>query len=385
MLAVFFLHGAIFSSWVPLIPTVQQRLGLSAGTLGLALLGTGIGSLVAMPPIGRLIGRYGSRRVFAATGLGYSAVLLLPVIAPSLPSLFLALVVFGACAGASDVAMNAQGAVVEARYRRPLMSSFHGVWSLGSLGGAATGGTLAAIGLAPFLRALFPAILVAAGMALAARAMLPPGTDARSAGPAFIRPPRQLIWLGVIAFCALMAEGSIGDWSAIYLKHDLGAGPGLAAAGYAVFTLTMTIGRLTGDWVTAHLGPVPITRLGGALLAGGLGTALLVSHMAAALIGFALIGLALANVLPVAYSAAGRTPGLPEGTAIAAVSTTGYLGYLVGPPAIGVTADHLTLRGGLGIAAALGVLIALLAPAVRSANAASAATDIHAAAIPEPA
>ena len=366
VLAAFCIHGAVFSSWVPLIPTVQQTLGLTPGELvGIALLGSAIGSLVAMPFVGPLIGRFGSRSVFAVSGLGYCLALPLPVIAPNLPALFLALTVFGVFQGVSDVAMNAHGVLVESGYRRPLMSSFHGVWSLGSLGAATAGGVLAALGTAPLARAFVPAAILAAAMALAARAMLPSEGAAHAAGPAFVRLPRQLVVLGVVAFCALIAEGAIGDWSAVYLRRSLDASPGLAAAGYVVFTLCMTIARLIGDWVTARFDAVLLVRLGGGVLAGGLGAALLAGHTAATLVGFALVGLALANVLPIVYSAAGRTSGRGAGSSLAAVSSTGYLGYLVDPPAIGLTADHRTLRGALGIAAALGLIMVALAPAVR--------------------
>jgi len=373
VLAVFFVHGAVFANWVPLIPTVQQKLGLSTGTLGLALLGSAVGSLLAMPIAGWVIARAGSRRVVTVAGLAYCAALLLPVMAPSLPALFLALVVFGACQGSTDVAMNAQGITVEARFGRPTMSAFHGFWSLGGLAGATVSGTFAAAGAAPWQRALGATIILAAALVVATRSFLPKGVDAASHGPAFARITRPLIALGIVGFCALMAEGSIGDWSALYLRHVLGAGPALAAAGYATFTLTMTIGRLTGDRVTAHLGPVILVRLGGAVLAAGLGLALIGGQTAAALVGFALAGIALANIVPILFSAAGRTPHLAAGPAIAAVSTASFVGFLIGPPAIGITADHLTLRGGLAIVAGLGVLMAVLAPAVGRGNPASAA------------
>lgn len=362
--AVFFIHGSVFANWVPLIPGVQQKLGLSPGTLGLALLGSAVGSLLAMPVAGAAIARVGSRRVVTVAGLGYCAALLLPVLAPSLPALFVALVVFGACQGSTDVAMNAQAVVVEARHGRPLMSSFHGLWSLGGLAGAGVSGALAALGIAPLPHAIGATVILASALAIATRFMLPHGVDAAPRGPAFARLTRPLIGLGIVGFCALVAEGSIGDWSALYLRHSLGVDAGLAAAGYATFALTMTVGRLSGARVTARLGPVALVRWGGALLALGIGAALVFGQVAAALVGFALAGFALANIVPILFSAAGRTPGLAPGPAIAAASTASFLGFLAGPPAIGVTADHVTLRGGLGIVVGLGILIALLAPAV---------------------
>jgi MFS family permease len=174
-----------------------------------------------------------------------------------------------------------------------------------------------------------------------------------------------------------MAEGAIGDWSAVFLRRDLGAAPGLAAAGYAICTLTMTIGRLTGDWVTGRYAAVRLVRLGGALLAGGLGAALLVDRTPAVLAGLALSGLALANILPLVYSAAGRVADREAGVAIAAVTTTGYLGYLVGPAAIGLTANHSSVRGGLGLVVLLGLIMAAEAAVVRPTPDARAATAVR--------
>jgi len=362
--AAFFINGALFANWVSLIPTVQQTLGMSTGVLGVALLGAAAGALVAMPSAGALITRIGSRRVTTVAGLAYCAALPLPILAPGAPLLFLALVAFGACNGAMDVAMNAQGVAVEGRYGRPIMSSFHGLFSLGGLAGAVVSGALAAVGVAPLPHVLGAALALAAALAVAARALLPPGVDVAGHGPSVARLTRPLLGLGVVGFCALIAEGSMADWSALYLRRGLGAGPALAAAGYAAFTLTMAAGRLTGDYVTARLGPVALVRASGALVAAGLGAALIIGQTAATIVGFGLVGVGLANIVPILFSAAGRTPHMAPGPAIAAVTTASYLGFLAGPPAIGVTADHLTLRGALGIVAGLGALIALLAPAV---------------------
>jgi len=375
VLAAFFAHGAIASSWVPLIPVVQQNLGLNDAALGFALLGPAVGTLASMPVVGPLLGRYGSRRVFAVTGMAYAVTLPLPVLAPSLPTLFLALVLCGACAGSSDVAMNAHAVVVETAYRRPLMSAFHGAWSLGSLATATLASVLAALGWTPLARAVVPAVVTLAGMALAARAMLPPQSREQARGQRFAWPSRHLLGLGLVAFCAFMAEGGIRNWSVLFLQHDLGTAPAVAAAGFAVFSLTMTIGRLAGDWVTARSAPDRVVRLGGALLAGALGAALLSDRTPVVLVGLALIGLALANILPLVFSAAGRVTDRGTGAAIAAVTTTGYVGYLVGPPAIGVTADHVTVRGGLGLVVVLGLILMALAPAVRPAPRAHTAAE----------
>ena len=364
----FLVNGSVFANWVPLIPTVQTKLGLSNGTLGAALLGAALGALVTMPLAGWVSTRVGSRLVTVVAGLVFCSSLPLLVLAPSLPLLFLALVVFGAGNGAMDVAMNAQGVAVERRYGRPIMSSFHGLWSLGGFAGALISGALARLQVAPLPHALVAAPVLAIVLLVSARYLLPADTDdsrqEKEHGPAFARLPRALIGLGIVGFCSLVAEGSIGDWSAIFLRRFLGADAALGAAGYAAFAATMTVGRLTGDRVTARLGPVITVRIGGILLAVGLGTVLVVGQPIAALVGFGLVGFGLANIVPILFSAAGRSPHMAPGPAIAAISTASYLGFLAGPPAIGFTADHITLRGALLIVVAFGIIIAALAGAV---------------------
>jgi fucose permease len=197
---------------------------------------------------------------------------------------------------------------------------------------------------------------------IAFRNLLPAGADAQeSAGPAFALPDRALAALGVVAFCALVSEGAMADWSAVYLQDVIDSGPGLAAAGYAVFSLAMAVGRLTGDRFIELLGAVTMLRLGGALAASGLALALLVDSTALALVGFALVGAGLATLFPITLSAAANAPGMAPGAGIAAMSSTGYFGFLIGPPLIGFVAELVGLRGALVFVVALGVAIFLLA------------------------
>jgi MFS family permease len=365
---LFFLNGMIFASWATRIPAVQARLALSPGELGLALLGTAAGALAAMNVSGYLAARCGSRTVTTVAALALYAMLPLLALASNLPALVVVLVLFGASNGSMDVAMNTQGVTVERRYARPILNSFHACFSLGGLSGALVGGLLASHGVAPLPHfvgiALFCLILTLG----AARYLLPARADANGSGVAFARPTRALLALGLVAFCVVLGEGAMADWSAIYLNGTLRTGAGLAAAGYAAFSIVMAVGRGLGDQLTTRLGPSRMVRLGGLLAATGLTLALAVNQVPLALLGFGMVGAGFSVVFPLTLSAAGRISKQSPGTAIAAVATCGYVGFLVGPPAIGFAADALGLRLALGLVAVLSLCAAACAPALRRAR-----------------
>lgn len=363
VLAVFFVNGFGFANWIVRIPTVQEKLNLSEGALGLALLALAGGALATMVVSGGLVQRLGSRHIVGASGVIFGLSLVLPALAPSLLLLVLALLLAGAWHGALDVSMNAHAVAVEKAYRRPIMSSFHAAFSLGGLAGAASGGLLSVweVGLVPHLSGV--AVLSALAFAAASRALLPASADRGGEGeePAFVRPNRALAGLGFIAFCVLLGEGAMADWSAVYLGGTLGTGPGLAAAGYAVFSLTMAAGRLCGDRLAKSFQPAQLVRAGAALAAAGLGISLAIGHPLLALVGFACAGAGFSVVFPNVLSAAGRNGEMPAGAAIAAVSTAGYFGFLVGPSAIGFVAELTGLGAALYIVVGLSATVALMA------------------------
>lgn len=352
---VFFVNGFAFASWVPHIPTVQLRLGLSASLLGLALLGMAAGAVVAMPLAGAMLARWGSRSVTVVSSLLFCALVPLPVQAPSLPLLVAALAVLGAVNGAMGVAMNAHAVTVERRVGRTIMSSFHGLFSLGGLAGSGGSILLLSSGLSPSAHMMGAAALGLVGVLAAWRFLLPASADEGGPAQGFALPRGPLLLLGMVTFMVLMVEGAMADWSAVYLRQSLGAEAGLAGAGYAVFSMAMAMGRLTGDRLVNGFGPKALLRAGGALAACGLGGALLLHHPTAAVVGFGCVGLGLSNLIPVLFSAAGRMPGISPGVGIAAVSTTGYGGFLAGPPLVGFLADQT------GLPAALGLLVVFLA------------------------
>jgi len=359
--AIFFINGTATANWVVRIPAVQARLGLSAGALGLALLGVAVGALIAMPQTGHLVARYGSRPVTRAAAVVFAATLPLPALAPNLPLLVVALVALGAGHGLLDVAMNAQAATVEREYRRPIMSGFHALFSAGGLAGASIGGFFAQHQVTP-ARHLVGTAVVAGILAVTVTAgMLPASADAADGDAAPARPRGILLALGIMAFCVLLGEGAMADWSALYLRDITGAAPGLAAAGYAAFSLAMAGGRFIGDALTVRVGATPLVRGGGILAALGLTLALVVGTSWAAIVGFTAVGAGFSVAFPLMLAKAGSLRGTTAGTAIATVSVFGYAGFLAGPPLIGFVAQATNLRGGLSVVVVTSLIVASLA------------------------
>jgi len=355
---IFFLNGAVFSSWYARLPAIQERLGLSEGAIGVALLGAPLGLLVTQPLVGALVAKRGSRPVVAAAPL-YLAAVLLPALAVDARTLLLAVIAVGAANGALDIAMNVQGLAVELVARRELFNSLHAAFSFGALAGATLASVLASAGVPPLPHLAGAAVLGAATAAIVSRSLLPDEGRADALAPRFVRPSRPLAALGIVAFCALLAEGAVFDWSGIYLARVGEAEEGVAALGLAAFSLTMGVGRLFGDSVAARMGSPP-TVLGGAVLASsGLILALGLTSPPWAIAGLATMGLGLSVVFPLTLRAAGSRDQLP-GPAVAAVSTLGYMGFLLGPPVIGLLAEVTGLRVALLVAVGACAAAALL-------------------------
>lgn len=371
--AVFFANGAVFASWATRVPEVQRRLSLGDGQLGLALFGVAAGCLLAMPAVGALVARRGSGPVTWIAGAAFCASLVLPALAGGLPTLALSLAVLGAANGGMDVAMNAHAAALERATGRPILASLHAVFSAGGLFGALAGAALAARGLSPLLHFAGAAALAGAVVVLSARRLLPATADAGGVrAPAFARPDRTLAALAVLAFCVLLSEGAIADWSAVYMEKATGAGPGRAAQAFAAFSLAMMLGRLLGDAATRALGAARVVRGGGLLAAAGLGLGLLTAHPLASLAGFACVGIGFACVFPAIVRAAAQGGGRGGGAAIAAVASAGYTGFLAGPPLIGLLAHQAGVRLALGLVVLTSLVVAALSPSVEPGRTAGA-------------
>ncbi len=363
---VFFANGAGLASWVPHIPMVQMKLDLAPSVLGLALLSMAGGALVGIPLSGWVTARTGSRNVVRASAALFFGALLLPVLAPTLPALVAALFLVGAGNGSLDVSMNAHAVAVEARWPRPIMSSFHAMWSVGGLVGAGLAAIALRAGTSSVTHVAGATLFFGLATAIASLALLPPAADVRDDGRRFVRPSGALVGLGAIAFLALLSEGAMGDWSAVYLQRSLGTSAATAALGFAAFSLAMAAGRFLGDALVARLGDARLVRLCTAAAALGFGGALVVGSPGAAVAGFAAVGFGIANLIPIVFRAAGRLPGVAPSEGIAAVGTAGYVGLLAGPPLIGLVADAVTLPGALAVVVGALGWIAVAAGRVRA-------------------
>ncbi|MCH0542766.1 MFS transporter [Streptomyces sp. MUM 203J] len=375
-LTLFFaLDGFLFAGWVVRIPAIKHQTGASESELGLALLGVSAGAVVTMTLTGRLCRRFGSHPVTVGSAVLLCLAIALPPLTRSVLALGLVLLVFGTAYGAINVAMNSAAVDLVAALRRPVMPSFHAAFSLGGMLGAGLGGLVAG-GLSPAAHLLG---LTAAGLlltAFAGPALLrhpspaPPETLPAAARPGprrLDRRSRRLVTVfGVIALCTAYGEGALADWGALHLAEDLHAHPGLAAAGYALFALAMTAGRLSGTAMLERLGQTRTLVAGGTAAALGMLLGALAPTVWLALLGFVVTGLGLANIFPVAVDRAGALGG-PAG--VAAASTLGYGGMLLGPPVIGFVADWSSLPLALTTVAALAAGAALIGHRTRGATA----------------
>jgi predicted MFS family arabinose efflux permease len=357
--AVFFLNGSVFASWYSRLPDIQEQLDIGPGTLGLTLIGAPVGLLLAQPLTGALAATIGSRRLVLATPFLLAAAVA-PALAVSASTLALATFAVGAANGVLDVSMNVEGLAVERLVGKRIFNSLHAWFSFGALAGAAVGGLAVGVGLDPLAHLAIVVTVGAVAALVASRGLPPAEAEARPGGPRFARPSWRLAALGAIAFCALLAEGAVFDWSGIYIRTETDAAVGLAPAGLAAFNLAMGFGRLTADGVTERVGSAGVGRAGALMAAAGLGVAVLVASPAGSIAGFAVMGVGLAAVFPLAVRAAGYDPAI-SGPAVAAVSSFGYVGFLTGPPAIGLLAEALGLGGALACICGLLVLAAALA------------------------
>jgi predicted MFS family arabinose efflux permease len=355
---VFFVNGAGTGLWAGHIPIVRDGLRLGEAALGLALLLIAAGAMATMPFAAGLAARLGSARVTTLAGIAFVASVVLPLAAPSYLALLAATLLYGACTGAMDVAMNAQAAAVQKGLARPIMSSCHAGYSLGAFAGAGLAGILLWLGGPPVLGVGAAALMLAAAQLWAGTRLL--GDAATGAGgPSFVV-PRGAAWLiGLLALLGYLIEGAVLDWSAILLADSLRASAASATAGFASFSVAMTIGRLTGDAVVKRLGERTVLIGSGLITAAGLTVALGSPSVALSVTGFTVTGLGLANVVPILFTAGARTPHVPPAIGVAMVATLGYLGILAGPALIGFAAELMGLRAALTALVALGLVVAL--------------------------
>jgi fucose permease len=393
--AHFLVMGLTGGAWMARIPSAKSQVHLSDGTLGIALFAVPVGLVLGAALAERLVDRVGSRVLCRICGVGSCAAVITPGLAHTLPELMAGLFAIGVFGGTLDVAQNAQGVRVEAAYARPVMTSMHAFYSLGAILGSLAGGGFAWAGVAllPSLAAVgvfgalidgtagpwllpeqprpFPTGPAPAGLAPEANRIdpsgAPPGTGATKDSPDTRRRVRRLVLaLGVLSVCGLVGEGAAGDWSAVYLKDNLGTSAGFAALGFAAFSVTMTLGRAVGDRLIQRFGVVSVIRVCGLIATVGLGLALATSVPAAAITGFTAFGAGLSIVVPQVFAAGGRADPFRPGSGLAKVVGLGYTGMAAGPAIIGLVASKIGLHLALLIPLALAVWIAVAAPALRT-------------------
>ena len=362
--SVFLLNGAGIGLWAAHVPTVQARMNIDTGMLSMVLLTIAAGALLAMPLMGGLTGRWGTRRMVLLSGFAFAAMTPLIMGAPSLPLLFFAAFLFGVSNGALDVAMNANASEVETARGLPTMSSFHGFFSLGGLFGAGLGGLLVGQGLGYGEGALMVGVVTAVALALAAPRVMGFAAS-HGAGSHFALPRGAALGLGMLALLCFAVEGALVDWSALLLQQRTGATAASAALGYSAFSVAMAACRFAGDRMIVRFGAVRVMVIGGLAMFAGLALAVWSTHFLLSAVGFALVGLGAANVVPLLFGAASRIPGMSAGSGVAAVATLGYGGLLLAPPILGWVAMHSSVMVALGALSLTGVVIALSAPAIR--------------------
>jgi MFS family permease len=350
--SIFFLNGFGLASWFVHIPSVKEELGLDEQQLGLALLGMGLGSLVTMWLSGWLMGRFGSRRVLTLATLCFALSLVFPVSAPNLIFLTVSLGFLGGCNGLMDVCMNNQAAHFEALAGRPVMSSFHAIWSLGGWCGSLLGSLFLLNQQLAIWHLVFLCLLIIGGTVWLVPSLL---RTVSEHGPIFALPARAIVIFALLCLIAMLSEGAVADWAGVHLRDDLGTPYALSGLGFNAFAICMAGGRFVGDRIVQRIGRER-TVTGGALLGAiGLFVAALASTPVISIAAFGLAGLGMSNIVPVLFSlAALRIPGAIE-RATSSVFATGYLGFLVGPPLVGMFAQRFTLPVALaGVAVLVG-------------------------------
>ncbi len=362
----FFIQGIVFASWASRIPDIKTSLGLSDAALGGLLLALPAGQLAGMGLSGYLVARFGSRIVLLIAAFLYPGSLLLLGAAPSVMLLAAALVVFGLCANLMNIAANTQAVGVEMLYRRSILASFHGLWSLAGFTGGLVGGLMVAQQQTPFVHYLIIFSLSIVLAVVAGAYLLPRDVSKKDkTGRIFVKPDKNIVVLGLITFACMICEGTMFDWSGVYFEQVVHAPVTWSRLGFIAFMSTMAGGRFVADYFITKFGTQRILQCSGLIILSGLLLAVIFPYMVTSTIGFLLVGMGVASVVPMSYSLAGRSKTIQPGVALAMVSSIGFLGFLLGPPLIGFVAEGYGLRWSFTLIAVLGLGTTLLAGSLK--------------------
>ena len=356
----FFVSGFGFYTWASRIPTIQQELHLNEAQLGAVLFALPIGLMGTLPVTGFLLSRFDSRKIMMIGAVSFNLMLCAIGFATRSWELALALVCFGSSRNLMNISANAQSIGVQSLFERQIIARFHGIWSLAGFGAVALGFLMVSLSVPPSWHFLIVGAVLTAGCCYAYPGSLPQQPAARERRPWLAMPDKTLIKYGLISFASMACEGTMIDWSGIYLQKAVHTSRQVATLGFTIYMVAMTLGRLTGDRLTNRVGIRTMLSYSGGLIGLGLLVAVLLPYQWTSIFGFILTGFGVSCVIPMVFAMAGRSEGMSSGSAIAAVSTVGYLGFLIVPPLVGTVAQLAGLRSAYGMMAAFGFLITML-------------------------
>jgi MFS family permease len=356
----FFVSGFGFSTWASRIPTIQQQLHLNEAQLGAVLFALPVGLMATLPVTGVLLSRFDSRRIMMIGAVLFNLMLCGIGFSTRTWQLVIALFCFGSSRNLMNISVNAQSIGVQALYDRSIIARFHGIWSLAGFGGAALGALMVSFSVSPAWHFLLVGVLMTFGCLYAFPGTLPQQPKVQERRSLFALPDRTLAKYGLISFASMACEGTMFDWSGIYFRKAVHASRDVATLGFVVYMIAMTLGRLTGDRLANRFGIRNMLTYSGLLISSGLLVAVLLPFPLTAGFGFMLTGFGVSCVIPMVFSMAGRSACMSSGSAIAAVSTVGYFGFLIVPPLVGSVAEFAGLQWSFGLMVGFGVLITVL-------------------------
>jgi len=363
----YFSMGLCFASWASRIPDIKTMLHLSEGDLGSILFAVPVGQLVIMPFSGKLVTRFGSKNILIFSLFFYAGSLVILGLAKTAWELSGALFLFGIFGNLANISVNTQGVDTETLFKKAIMSSFHGAWSIAGFSGALVGLGMLALKLSPLHHFMIIAVLVLIIILFANKFLIRAKEKIRSEKQKFFsKPDSALIWLGVIGFCCMASEGVMFDWSGVYFKEIIKAPGALVIVGYTSFMIMMASGRFLADFMIRKFGRKKILQISGVLMSTGLFIAVIFPYIIPSTIAFMMVGLGVASVVPTIYSVAGKNPNVPAGEALTIVSSVSFLGFLMGPPVIGYIAEVSSLRVSFGIIGIFGFIIAFMVSRIKA-------------------
>lgn len=363
---IFFCYGLTFSSWASRIPSIQEKFNLSEGALGSLLLMLPIGSFISLPIAGVLVARWNSFFVTRLSIILYLLSLVAISISENIYLLGLVLFFFGLMGNMVNIAINTQAVSLEKEYKRNIMASFHGMWSLAGFCGAVVGAFM--IGREILLQyhyiVIFSASIIASVVSF--KFLIKGDADEDGDKPIFVIPDKSLLLLGIIAFCSMMCEGSMFDWSGVYYKKVVNAPKHILGLAYTCFMISMAGVRFMADYFTSAFGVKKVILCSGILNFVGLLILVLFPGKIISLIAFFIVGAGVSSVIPLVFSLAGKSRKMTSSIALAAVSTMGFFGFLLGPPLIGYLADWLNLQASFAFIGLMALCVALLATQIKA-------------------